>query len=71
LDTEKTEHTERASLDTRRKFTGKHSELTGEIIGCFFQVHKELGYGFSEKVYENALSIALRESRMKVDQQVH
>ena len=58
-------------MNTRRKFEGKHSELTGKIIGCFFQVHKELGYGFSEKVYENALAIALRESGMKVDQHVH
>jgi hypothetical protein len=35
----------------RSKFEGKYSELTGKILGAFFQVHNDLGYGFSEKVY--------------------
>jgi GxxExxY protein len=56
---------------TRGKFEGKHSELTGRILGAFFQVHKELGYGFSEKVYENALAMLLIEMGLKVEQQVH
>ena len=55
----------------RGKFDGKHSELTGKILGAFFHVHKELGYGFSEKVYENALTLILTENGLKVDQQVH
>jgi len=55
----------------RGKFEGKHSELTGKILGAFFQVHKELGYGFSEKVYENALAILLNELGLKVEPQVH
>ncbi|SRR6266487_5642267 len=55
----------------RGKFEGKHSELTGKILGAFFQVHKELGYGFSEKVYENSLCILLTELGMKVEPQVH
>jgi len=57
-------------MTTRGKFEGKHSELTGKILGAFFQVHKELGYGFSEKVYENALVILLNEIGLKVEQQV-
>ena len=56
---------------TREKFEGKHAELTGKILGAFFQVHKELGYGFSEKVYENALAILLIEMGLKVEQQLH
>ncbi len=51
------------------KFAGKHSELTGKILGAFFQVYKELGYGFSEKVYENALALLLRELGLTVEQQ--
>ena len=51
------------------KFEGKHSDLTGKILGAFFQAHKELGYGFSEKVYENALVHLLREFDLKVEQQ--
>ena len=58
-------------MTTHGKFDGKHSELTGKILGAFFQIHKELGYGFSEKVYENSLCILLTELGMKVDPQVH
>jgi GxxExxY protein len=54
----------------KNQFEGKYSDLTGIIIGAFFQVHKELGYGFSEKVYENALTIVLREQGLNVKQQV-
>jgi len=32
-----------------------HAELTGKIISSFFEVYNTLGYGFLEKVYENAL----------------
>ena len=45
--------------------------LTGKILGAFFQVYKDLGYGFSEKVYENALAILLNEIGLKVEPQVH
>jgi GxxExxY protein len=54
-------------MTTRGKFEGKHSELTGKILGAFFQVHKELGYGFSEKVYENSLAISLNEIGLTVE----
>ena len=33
----------------------KHRELTDAIICCFYTVYNTLGYGFLEKVYENAL----------------
>ena len=32
-----------------------HESLTGEILKCFYKVYNTLGYGFLEKVYENAL----------------
>lgn len=57
-------------MTTRGKFEGRHSELTGKILGAFFQIHKELGYGFSEKVYQGALATLLAEQGMKVAQQV-
>lgn len=44
-----------------KKFEGKHSDLTGKILGAFFQVHKDMGFGFSEKVYEATLEVALLE----------
>ncbi|MBP1693340.1 MAG: hypothetical protein H6Q37_1223 [Chloroflexi bacterium] len=51
-------------------FEGKHSILTGKIIGAFFSVYNHLGYGFSEKVYENALALELRKLKLEVQQQV-
>ncbi len=37
----------------------KHSELTGKIIGAAMEVHKYLGNGFQEVIYQRALSIEL------------
>ena len=37
----------------------KHSEITEKIIAAAYAVHKELGYGFLEKVYKSALIIEL------------
>ena len=37
-----------------------HAELTDKIISSFFKVYNTLGYGFLEKVYENALVIELK-----------
>jgi GxxExxY protein len=45
-------------------------KLTEEIIGCAYRVHNELGAGFLEKVYENALCIELAEAGLQVEQQV-
>ena len=41
--------------------TLKHGELSQKIIGIAQNVHNELGQGFLEKVYENALAIELEE----------
>lgn len=38
----------------------KHSELTGMIIKAFYNVYNKLGYGFLERVYENAMLIELK-----------
>ncbi len=35
----------------------KHKELTERIIEIFYKVYNKLGYGFLEKVYENAMMI--------------
>jgi len=41
-----------------------HSDLTGMIIKAFYTVYNRLGYGFLEKVYENALLIELRKMNL-------
>jgi GxxExxY protein len=48
----------------------KHAELTDKIIGIFYDVYNELGYGFLESVYEESLVIALREAGLEVESQV-
>ncbi len=47
----------------------KHQEITEQIIKAFYNVYNTLGYGFLEKVYENALYIELTEMGYKVDRQ--
>ena len=39
--------------------------LTEKIIAACFKVHSELGPGFNEKIYHNALKIALKESNLE------
>jgi GxxExxY protein len=56
-------------MEAQKKFEGKHSELTGKILGAFFQLHKELGFGFSERIYESALEVLLTELGMMVVRQ--
>ena len=47
----------------------KHEELTEKIIKGFFNVYNTLGYGFLEKVYENALFVELTQMNLKVERQ--
>jgi len=46
-----------------------HQQLTGTIIKTFYDVYNELGFGFLEKVYQNAMIIALTEKGFKVEPQ--
>ena len=38
----------------------KYKELTEKIIKIFYRVYNNLGYGFLEKVYENAMMIEFK-----------
>jgi GxxExxY protein len=46
-----------------------HAEITDKIIKAFYHVYNTLGYGFLEKVYENALVVTLRKWGLRADQQ--
>ena len=48
---------------------GKHAEITEAIIGAIYDVYNTLGYGFSERVYENSLRIELEKRGLAVHQQ--
>ena len=47
----------------------KYSDLTEKIIKCFYKVYNALGYGFLEKVYQNALLIELHNAGLFVQAQ--
>ena len=50
-------------------FEGKLAPLTDKILKAFYKVFNTLGYGFLEKVYENALVFELCEMGLRVEQQ--
>ncbi len=54
--------------DTRRF---ELDNITRKVIGCAYTVSNNLGSGFLEKVYENALAIELRKAGLDVEQQKH
>ena len=48
----------------------KHADITEKIIGVFYEVYNELGQGFLESVYQNALSLALEQAGLQVAREV-
>jgi GxxExxY protein len=47
----------------------KHSEITDKIIRAYYNVCNSLGFGFLEKVYENAMHIELKSMGLLVERQ--
>jgi GxxExxY protein len=47
-----------------------HEETTSEIIQCFYRVYNTLGFGFLEKVYENALYLEMKNHGLLCSRQV-
>jgi GxxExxY protein len=47
----------------------KCRELTEKIIGVFYDVYNELGHGFLESVYEQALAVAFLDAGVKAERQ--
>jgi GxxExxY protein len=48
----------------------KYSELTSRIIGSAMEVHKALGNGFQELIYQRALNIEFRNSNISAVREV-
>ena len=51
----------------QRRF--KHENVTQRIIGVFFDVYNELGHGFLESVYREAMVIALESADLQVEKE--
>jgi GxxExxY protein len=47
----------------------KHEELTHKIIGCAMEVHKTLGNGFQEVIYQRALEIEMTFQGLKFERE--
>jgi GxxExxY protein len=54
---------------TKRYDSYLYSDLTEEILRCVHEVHRKLGHGFLEKVYENALMIIFEQAGLRARQQ--
>lgn len=48
----------------------KHADITDQIIKAAFKVHNELGFGFLEKVYQNAMLVELKNKGLHVASEV-
>jgi len=57
-------------INTSNNSQLKHSDLTELIIGVFYDVYNELGFGFLESVYRKSLHLALREKGLEVQAEV-
>ena len=55
---------------SERGMSLEHEELTGRIIGAAIEVHKALGPGYVESVYENAFALELRAQEIPFARQV-
>lgn len=47
-----------------------HGELTHSIIGCAMEVHKILGAGFQEVIYQRALEIEMKKSGLEFQREL-
>jgi GxxExxY protein len=45
----------------------EHAEITREVIGAAFEVHRVLGHGFLEKVYQRAMQVELLSRGLKAE----
>jgi GxxExxY protein len=43
-----------------------HGEITEQVIAAAFEVHRVLGYGFLEKVYQRAMEVELKQRGLEV-----
>ena len=45
----------------------KYEEITGHILGAAFEVHRALGHGFLEKVYQRAMEVELQQRGLRAE----
>lgn len=48
----------------------KYKDITEKIIGCAFEVHKFLGNGFQEVIYQRALAYEFQQAGLQFDREI-
>ena len=48
----------------------KYKDITEKIIGASFEVHKFLGNGFQEVIYQRALAWEMQQAQLKFDREI-
>ena len=48
-----------------------YPELSNEILGIAMQLHREMGCGFKEKVYQDAFEVLLKENTIEYEREKH
>ena len=48
-----------------------YPELSNRILGIAMQLHREMGCGFKEKVYQDAFEVLLKENNIKYEREKH
>jgi len=48
----------------------KHGDITGKVIGAAFEVHKFLGNGFQEVIYQRALAYEMGEAGLSFAREI-
>jgi GxxExxY protein len=48
----------------------QYKDLTGRVIGCAMEVHRQLGNGFQEVIYQRALAIELETVSVEFEREV-
>ena len=51
------------------RYSRRHARVTDAILSCFFDVCNELGAGFLESVYREALSVAFRRAQLRFERE--
>ena len=57
-------------MDTAHLDSGLHTDLTERIVGCAIEVHRHLGPGLTESVYESAMCIELKTASLPFTRQL-
>lgn len=48
----------------------KHKDITQKIIGCAFEVHKFLGNGFQEVIYQRGLALEFKQAGLEFQREL-